>query len=75
MTLDEIEKDTRECLIPKDIADVLGCSPYTINVQVKQDKERGINSFPFPTVLIGTRVKIPRRAFLAAMKGGEKDGN
>ena len=69
MTLDEIEKDTRECLIPKDIADVLGCNPYTITLQVRQDKERGVNSFPFPTILIGTRVKIPRRAFLAVMKG------
>lgn len=72
MTIDEIEKDTRECLIPKDIADVLGCNPYTINVQVKQDKQAGVNSFPFPTILIGSRVKIPRRAFLAAMKGVKK---
>ena len=72
MTLDSIERDAREFLIPKDIAPILGCSPYSITLQVRQDKERGVNSFPFPTVLIGTRVKIPRRAFLRVMKGGEE---
>lgn len=69
MTIDEIKKSDKECLIPADIADILGCSKYNINVQVKQDKQNGINSFPFPTILIGTRVKIPRVAFLRAMTG------
>ena len=71
MTIAEIEKCDREFLVPKDIAPLLGCAVYNINIQVKQDKAAGRNSFPFPTILIGTRVKIPRRAFLAAMKGGE----
>lgn len=57
-------------LIPTDIAAVLCCSPYSINLQVKLDKERGVNSFPFPTILIGTRVRIPRRAFIEAMEHG-----
>lgn len=70
MTLDDLEKLDRECLIPKEIAPIIGVNPYTINLQVKQDKQRGVNSFPFPTILIGTRVKIPRRAFLEAMKHG-----
>ena len=69
MTLEEIRNSTKDCLIPADIADVLGCSPYTINVQVKEDKKNGVNSFPFPTMLIGTRVKIPRLAFIKAMEG------
>lgn len=70
MTLDDLEKLDRECLIPKEIAPIIGVNPYTINLQVKQDKQRGVNSFPFPTILIGSRVKIPRRAFLEAMKHG-----
>lgn len=70
MTFEEIERSEKECLIPKDIAPVLGVNPYTINVQVKEDKKNGTNSFPFPTILIGTRVKIPRRAFVEAMKNG-----
>ncbi len=70
MTLDDLEKLDREYLIPKDIAPILGCDTYNINLQVKRDKQTGINSFPFPTMLIGTRVKIPRRAFIEAMKHG-----
>jgi len=70
MTLDDLEKLDRECLIPKEIAPIIGVNPYTINLQVKQDKQRGVNSFPFPTILIGSRVKIPRRAFLEAMRHG-----
>lgn len=67
MTLEDIEKLDREYLIPADIAPILGVSQYNINLQVRQDKERGVNNFPFPTMMIGTRVKIPRRAFLDAM--------
>ena len=69
MTIQEIRDSTKECLVPSDIAEVLGCDKYSINLQVKQDKELDTNSFPFPTILIGTRVKIPRKAFLKAMEG------
>lgn len=67
MTMQEIKECTKDCLIPADIAEVLGCDKYSINVQVKEDKKNGVNSFPFPTILIGTRVKIPRLAFIKAM--------
>ena len=67
MTMQEIKNSTKDCLIPSDIAEVLGCDKYSINVQVKEDKKNGTNSFPFPTILIGTRVKIPRLAFIKAM--------
>lgn len=67
MTMQEIRNSTKDCLIPSDIAEVLGCDKYSINVQVKEDKKNGTNSFPFPTILIGTRVKIPRLAFIKAM--------
>ena len=69
MTMAEVESCKKEFLIPAEIAPLLGCDPYSINVQVKADKESGRNSFPFPTILLGTRVKIPRIAFLRAMKG------
>ena len=71
MTMQEIRISNKDCLIPSDIAEVLGCDKYLINLQVKQDKELGTNSFPFPTILIGSRVKIPRIPFLKAM--GEND--
>lgn len=67
MTLEEIMNLDREFLIPADIAPLLGVNPYHINIQVRQDKANGMNSFCFPTILIGSRVKIPRRAFLESM--------
>ena len=73
MTLDDLERLDREFLIPKDIAPILGVFQYSINLQVKEDKKNGTNSFPFPTILIGSRVKIPKRAFIEAMKHGSND--
>ncbi len=69
MTMDEIKRSDKAMLVPKDISSILGCDPYSINVQVKEDKARGVNSFPFPTMLIGTRVKVPRIPFIKAMEG------
>lgn len=70
MTLEDLEQIRREYLTPAEVAKVLGVNPYRINLQVKKDKREGTNSFPFPTILIGTRVKIPRQAFLEAMRHG-----
>jgi hypothetical protein len=71
LTLDEIRKSNKEMLTPADIAPLLGVDKYSISVQVKEDKQNGRNSFPFPTIRIGTRTKIPRRAFIKAMEGTE----
>ena len=60
MTLSEIQESTKEFLTPKDIAEVIGCHPYSINVQARQD----ITKLGFPASLIGTRLRIPRKAFL-----------
>lgn len=72
MTLEEIKKSEKDVLSPADICGVLGVDKYSINVAVKEDKKQGINSFPFPTILIGSRVKIPRIAFIKAMEGDIK---
>ena len=65
MTLADIETLEKEMLVPSDIAPILGCSPYTINVATRNGK----NPFPFPIIRIGTRVRIPKTPFLKAMKG------
>ena len=67
MTLEQLEALDKEMLIPSDIAPILGCNPYTINVATKDGK----NPFPFPVIRMGTRVRIPKRAFIRAMKGEE----
>ena len=58
--LARIAASSKEMLSPADVAPVLGCHPYAINVAAKEDPAR----LGFPVCLIGNRVKIPRRAFL-----------
>lgn len=65
MTLDEIKALDKEFLTPLEVSAVLGCGPYSINQQVWRDQSK----LGFPTILIGRRVKIPRRAFIKFMEG------
>ena len=58
--LDRIAGIDKDMLSPADVAPVLGCNPYAINVMAKADPAR----LGFPVCMIGNRVKIPRRAFL-----------
>lgn len=64
-TLREVEAYTEEFLTPKDVAKVLGCSDQAIRVQANRCPER----LGFPVSIIGTRVKIPKEAFLKFMRG------
>lgn len=74
MTLEQLAQIPREYLIPSEVAPVLGVDPYSITVMVREDKRTGQNSFPFPTMRIGTRTKIPKRPFLAAMGYEREEG-
>lgn len=65
MTLEEIEALPKEMLIPADIAGYLGCAPYSINVRA----QNSANPFPFPVIVLGRRVKIPKIPFIKAMRG------
>ena len=67
MTLEDIERLPKEILVPTDIAPILGCTPYAINVATRDGK----NPFPFPIIRMGTRVRIPKRPFIKAMRGEE----
>ena len=60
MTIAEIEASALEFLTPEQASEVLGCKPYAINVQAKDNPAM----LGFPVCVIGNRVKIPRRAFL-----------
>ena len=53
----------RDYLTPAEIAGVLGTTPQTIRVAARVDPQR----LGFPVVVIGSRVKIPRAAFLRYM--------
>ena len=64
-TLDEVEAMDREFLTPEIVAGVIGCDPYSINVQVKTDPTR----LGFPASMCGTRVLIPKAGFLRFCRG------
>ena len=65
MTLDEIRNSTKEVLTPAEVAPMLGCDPQDIRVAAKQHPER----LGFNVAVIGTRVKVPRLAFIRWMEG------
>ena len=65
MTLQELEQLDTEVLTPKQVAPILGCQPYSINVAIKNGK----NPFPFPVIRMGSRVRIPKMPFLKFMRG------
>jgi len=65
VTLDEIRNSTKEVLTPAEVAPVLGCDPQDIRVAAKQHPER----LGFNVAVIGTRVKVPRLAFIRWMEG------
>lgn len=69
MTLQEIAASGKEMLTPADVAQVLGCHPYSINVAAKTAPAL----LGFPVTVIGSRVKIPRRPFLR-WAGYEEEG-
>lgn len=65
MTIEDIKAMDKPFLIPKDIAPLLGCDPYTINICAKQCLER----LGFPVIMLGNRVKIPREGFIRFWMG------
>ena len=66
MTLEEIKTCDKDFLTPEDVREVLGCMPYTINVQAKQDASK----LGFAVSVMGSRIKIPRLAFIHWMTYG-----
>lgn len=66
-TLEQLAAIPREYLIQMDVAPLLCVDAYSISVMVREDKRTGRSSFPFQTMRIGTRTKIPKRPFLVAI--------
>lgn len=61
MTIEELMKTDKEILTPGDVAQVLKCDPNLIRHQANKD----IKALGFPASKLGSRIKIPRKAFLA----------
>lgn len=59
-TIEEVEACEKELLCPEDIAPLLRCDAYNINLTMKQDPRL----LGFPACMITNRVKIPRVGFI-----------
>lgn len=64
MTLQELEQLETEVLTPTQVAPILGCTPYSINIAVQKGYK-----LPFPVIVMNKRVRIPKRPFIKAMRG------
>ena len=67
LTLDDVKAMTQEMLTPAIVAKVIHCDPYYITLQAKADPD----ALGFPVSVCGSRTRIPRRAFIRWMEGGE----
>ena len=65
MTLAELEALPTEVLTCQQIAPILGANPATIHGQATDRPEL----LGFPVIVMGRRVKIPKRPFIAFMRG------
>ncbi len=64
-TLEEIKNMDKEFLAPRDVSGFLSCDPYNITLQARADPAK----LGFPVVVIGTRTKIPKKAFINFFEG------
>ena len=65
MTLTEIKALDKPMLTPQEVAEVLGCDAQDVRVQARQCPER----LGFNVCVIGSRVKVPRLAFIRWVEG------
>lgn len=65
MTLDDLRRVDRAYLLAREVAPILGTDPHSVRVAARVAPDR----LGFPVCVIGSRVKIPRRAFIAWMEG------
>lgn len=65
MTLEELKKLDKDVITPAVAAQVLQCDPHWIRVAAHQDK----SLLGFPVIILNSRVKIPRLAFIKYMEG------
>ena len=65
MTIDDIEAMDKATLAPWEVASVIGCKPYDINVKFKEGK------LEFPAIKSSNRVKVLREPFIRFVRTGK----
>lgn len=66
MTLEDVRKIEKDFITPAIAAQVLCCDPNYIRLAAHQAPEK----LGFPVVVLNSRTKIPRLAFIRFMEGG-----
>ena len=69
-TLQEIENCGKNMLVPTDVAEYLGCEPYSINRAAKDAP----GLLGFPVIVMGSRVRIPREGFVRYCRAMDLEG-
>lgn len=66
MTLQDLKMLDKEIITPAVAAQVIGCDPQYIRVAARQCPK----NLGFPVIVMGTKTRIPRLAFIKFLEGG-----
>ena len=65
MTFEELKQSNKEFVVAADIAPIVGCGQYALYLTARDHPER----LGFPSMVMGKRVRFPRRAFIKWVEG------
>ena len=65
MTLENVKAMSTEVITPAVASELLGCDPQWLRIAARTRPDL----LGFPVIVMGSRVKIPRRAFIRFMEG------
>lgn len=69
MNIEDIRSSTAPMLRPVDVAPIIGCDPQWVRDTARSNPE----ALGFPSIVVGSRVKIPRIPFLRFLGYREED--
>ncbi len=65
MTFEELKSSGKEFVVAADIAKIIGIDPYALILTAREAPEK----LGFPCLVVGRRVRFPRRAFIKWVEG------
>ena len=65
MTVQDIMQMDKDGITPAEAAQVVGCDPQLIRLEAREKPE----NLGFPVIIVRSRIKIPRMAFIKYMEG------
>ena len=65
MTLQDIKQMDKDVITPAEAAQVVGCDPQQLRLTAREKPQ----NLGFPVIIVKSRIKIPRVAFIRYMEG------